>query len=74
VQLKDEKNQPVSGAEVEIVLTMHEMPEHGEFKTPTRMTKPGIYEGTPTFLYGGDVESGHSRQKRRWEYGPDIHF
>lgn len=52
VQIKDEKNKPVSGADVEIVLTMVEM-DHGEFKTPAKMTKPGIYEGSPNFMMSG---------------------
>ena len=52
VQVKDENNLPVSGAEVEIVLTMVEM-DHGEFKTPAKMTKPGVYEGSPNFFMVG---------------------
>jgi nitrogen fixation protein FixH len=52
IQVKDEKNKPVSGAEVEIVLTMVEM-DHGEFKTPAKMTKPGVYEGSPNFFMVG---------------------
>jgi nitrogen fixation protein FixH len=52
VKVLDEKNKPVSGADVEIVLTMVEM-DHGEFKTPAKMTKPGIYEGSPIFFMVG---------------------
>ena len=52
VKVLDKKNKPVSGADVELVLTMVEM-DHGEFKTPAKMTKPGIYEGSPTFFMVG---------------------
>jgi hypothetical protein len=52
IQVKDEKNRPVSGAEVEIILTMVEM-DHGEFRTPAKMTKPGVYEGSPNFFMVG---------------------
>ena len=52
VRIQDEKNKPVTDAEVEIVLTMVEM-DHGEFKTPAKMTKPGVYEGAPNFFMVG---------------------
>lgn len=52
VSIQDEKNKPVTDAEVEIVLTMVEM-DHGEFKTPAKMTKPGVYEGAPNFFMVG---------------------
>lgn len=52
VRIQDEKDKPVTDAEVEIVLTMVEM-DHGEFKTPAKMTKPGVYEGAPNFFMVG---------------------
>ena len=52
VTVTDGKRQPVSGATVELVVTMIEM-DHGEHKSPARMTAPGVYEGKANFFMVG---------------------
>lgn len=52
VSIKDAKGAPVSGATVEMVLTMVEM-DHGETKVPAKQVKPGVYEGKPSFMMDG---------------------
>jgi nitrogen fixation protein FixH len=52
VTVKDEKGAPVSGADVELVLTMVDM-DHGETKVPARQIKAGVYESKPKFLMDG---------------------
>ena len=52
VRLEDGNSKPVEGASVDLVLTMAEM-DHGEFKSPARMTAPGVYEAKPTFYMVG---------------------
>jgi len=44
VNVSDAKGKPVEGATVELVVTMIDM-DHGEFKSATTMTAPGVYEG-----------------------------
>jgi nitrogen fixation protein FixH len=52
VTIKDAKGAPVSGATVEMVLTMVEM-DHGETKVPAKQVKAGVYEGKPNFMMDG---------------------
>lgn len=52
VSIKDGKGAPVSGANVEMVLTMVEM-DHGETKVPAKQVKAGVYEGKPNFMMDG---------------------
>lgn len=52
VQISDEQGKPVAGADVQVILTMVDM-DHGEFKTPAKAAKPGIYEASPTFFMVG---------------------
>lgn len=52
VNIKDAKGAPVSGATVEMVLTMVEM-DHGETKVPAKQVRPGVYEGKPNFMMDG---------------------
>ncbi len=52
IKVADGKGKPVSGAVVEMVLTMVEM-DHGEHKTPAKMIAPGIYEGKANFFMVG---------------------
>ena len=52
IKVADGKGKPVSGATVEMVLTMVDM-DHGEHKTPAKMTAPGIYEGKANFFMVG---------------------
>ncbi len=52
ITIRDEKNKPLSGAEVEAVLTMVEM-DHGEFKYSAKQIKPGTYEATVKYVMGG---------------------
>jgi nitrogen fixation protein FixH len=52
IVLQNAKGSPVSEAEVEVVLTMVDM-DHGESKTPAKMTKPGVYETKLTFFMVG---------------------
>ena len=52
VTMKDSKGAPVAGAEVETVLTMVEM-DHGEFKSPAKQVKPGVYQAKTNFIMVG---------------------
>src|SRR5258708_39272591 len=52
IKVNDGKGKPVSGATVEMVLTMIDM-DHGEHKTPTKMIAPGVYEGKANFFMVG---------------------
>ncbi len=52
VTVNDGKRKPVSGAAVELVVTMIDM-DHGEHKWPARMTAPGVYEGKANFFMVG---------------------
>ena len=52
IKVADAKGKPVTGATVEMVLTMVDM-DHGEHKSPTKMTSPGIYEGNANFFMVG---------------------
>jgi nitrogen fixation protein FixH len=52
IKVEDGKGKPVSGATVEMVLTMVDM-DHGEHKTPAKMIAPGIYEGKANFFMVG---------------------
>ena len=52
IKVSDSKGKPVTGADVEMVLTMIDM-DHGEHKTPAKMTAPGIYEGKANFFMVG---------------------
>ncbi len=52
IMVKDAKGAPVSGAEVEAVLTMVEM-DHGEFKYAAKQTKPGTYQAMAKFIMVG---------------------
>lgn len=52
ITIVDEKNKPVSGAEVEAVLTMVEM-DHGEFKHAAKQVKPGVYQASVKYVMGG---------------------
>lgn len=51
VTIRDAKG-PVSGAQVELVLTMVDM-DHGETKVAARQVKPGVYEARPKFMMEG---------------------
>jgi hypothetical protein len=48
----DGDGKPVSGAAVELVVTMIDM-DHGEHKWPAPMTAPGVYEGKANFFMVG---------------------
>lgn len=53
VRIADSKGVPVSGANVELVLTMIDM-DHGETKVTTKPgSQPGTYEGSPNFMMAG---------------------
>lgn len=52
ITVRDEKNKPLSGADVEAVLTMVEM-DHGEFKYAAKQTKAGTYQATVKYVMGG---------------------
>lgn len=52
ITIRDGKNSPVSGAEVEAVLTMIEM-DHGEFKHAAKQIKAGTYQANVKFVMGG---------------------
>lgn len=53
VRIADSKGVPVSGANVELVLTMIDM-DHGETKVATKPGKQaGTYEGSPNFMMAG---------------------
>ena len=52
VRITDSKGKPVTGATVELVITMIDM-DHGEHKTPATMTAPGVYDGRTTFFMVG---------------------
>jgi nitrogen fixation protein FixH len=52
VKLKDSKRQPVSGANVEVILTMVDM-DHGEFKHEAKLLKPGVYRAMVKFVMVG---------------------
>ncbi len=52
IKIVDGKGKPVAGVEVELVLTMIDM-DHGEHKTPAKMTSPGVYEGKANFFMVG---------------------
>ena len=52
IKVNDGKGKPVSGATVEMVLTMVDM-DHGEHKSPAKMTSPGVYEGKANFFMVG---------------------
>lgn len=48
----DGKNKPVEGAVVDLAVNMTDM-DHGEHKSSTTMTGPGIYEGKVNFFMVG---------------------
>jgi nitrogen fixation protein FixH len=52
VNIKDAKGAAVSGAHVELVLTMVDM-DHGETKVAAKQVKPGVYEARPKFMMEG---------------------
>jgi len=52
ITVADAKGAPVSGAEVEAVLTMADM-DHGEVKLAAKQVKPGVYETTAKFFMVG---------------------
>ena len=52
ISVNDGKGKPVTGATMELVVTMLDM-DHGEHKSPTTMIAPGIYEGKVNFFMGG---------------------
>lgn len=52
VNIKDAKGAAVSGAQVELVLTMVDM-DHGETKVTAKQLKPGVYEARPKFMMDG---------------------
>lgn len=52
ITVKDAKGAPVVGADVEAVLTMVEM-DHGEFKSPAKQVKPGVYQAKTNFIMVG---------------------
>ena len=52
IKVNDAKGKPVTSATVEMVLTMIDM-DHGEHKTPTKMTSPGVYEVKANFFMVG---------------------
>lgn len=53
VKITGADGKPVSGAEVETILTMVEM-DHGEFPQTAKQVKPGVYEATQKFIMVGD--------------------
>lgn len=53
VTLKDASGAAVSDANVEVIATMVDM-DHGEFKAPAKMVKPGVYEAKQKFMMGGN--------------------
>lgn len=52
ITIQDAKGSPVSGAEVEAVLTMVDM-DHGEFKHKANQTKAGTYQAAVKFVMVG---------------------
>lgn len=67
VMVNDSKGEAVTGADVQLVLTMVDM-DHGETKFSAKQTKPGVYEATPKFMMDGKwniearVKKGSSSQ------------
>lgn len=52
ISIRDAKNAPLGGADVEAVLSMIDM-DHGEFKYKANQLKPGIYEANAKFVMVG---------------------
>jgi len=52
ISVKDGKGKPVTGAAVELAVTMIDM-DHGEHTWPAKMTAPGVYEGKANFFMVG---------------------
>ena len=52
ISVKDAKGKPVTGAAVELAVTMIDM-DHGEHTWPAKMTAPGVYEGKANFFMVG---------------------
>ena len=52
IVIVDGKNKAVEGATVELAVNMTDM-DHGEHKSATTMTGPGIYEGKVNFFMVG---------------------
>ncbi len=52
VTIDDAAGKPVSGADVEVVLTMVDM-DHGETKFAAAQLKPGVYQAKPKFMMEG---------------------
>ena len=52
IKITGPNGKPVTGAEVETILTMVEM-DHGEFKESAKQVKPGIYEAKQKFIMVG---------------------
>jgi nitrogen fixation protein FixH len=52
VRITDSKGKPVTGATVELVITMIDM-DHGEHKSKATMSAPGVYDGKTTFFMVG---------------------
>ena len=52
VTVTDESGKPVTGAAVELVVTMIDM-DHGVHKSPATMIAPGVYEGKINFFMIG---------------------
>ena len=52
ISVKDGKGRPVTGAVVELAVTMIGM-DHGEYKWPAKMIAPGVYEGRANFFMVG---------------------
>ena len=52
IMVSEGKGKPVTGASVELLVTMIDM-DHGEHKSPTTMVAPGVYEGKTNFFMVG---------------------
>ncbi len=73
VKVSDAKGKPVTGAEVETILTMVDM-DHGEFKEAAKAVKPGVYKATQKFIMTGDwqievrVKRGAQTASQKFRY------
>jgi hypothetical protein len=73
IHVTDRKGTPVTGAAVELVVTMIGM-DHGEHKSRTTMVAPGIYEGTINFFMIGPWNLEVRVKKARQSMAKTIQF
>ena len=75
ITVSDAAGKPVTGAAVELVTTMIDM-DHGEHKSPAKVTAPGVYEGKVNFFMVGswnlDVRVSKGAQAKAQKVRFDI--